>query len=176
MCISVSRHGMCFGDDWPCATKCEQCEDGKAYVKRVKKVSKVLNTSLKVRIWSFLKTTTCFFASLAAAPFIRSHRSCHGLHGVVAVFWPSVFAFVFVPVSQFFLTHSHHNFLPFWHRDNETASTTTALETSKCTQLFVNRRFNYIPKQDGCLCTNCISKAGWKLGPHPANREHTLQD
>ena len=40
--------------------------------------------------------------------------------------------------------------------------------------------FNCIPKRDGCLRTshtfNCIPKAGRKSKPHPANREHALQD
>ena len=37
MCITVSRRGKCFWDDWPCATisvtKCEK--DGKACAERV---------------------------------------------------------------------------------------------------------------------------------------------
>ena len=59
---------------------------------------------LKARIWSFLKTATCFFASLAPTPLFRSHRSRRRLHRVVAAFWLSVFTSVFTPVFQLFLT------------------------------------------------------------------------
>ena len=135
-------------------------------------------TPPKVRIWSLLKTATHFFALLAAAPLFRTHRSRHGLHGVVAAFWLSVFASVFVPVA---FSYSLSSQLSFWHRNNETASVAAVLETinlRKCTQLFVNRTFNYIPKWDGCLCTshtcNWILKAWRKLGPHPTNWEHAL--
>ena len=74
-------------------------------------------------------------------------------------------------------------FLPFWRCDNETTSVTTVLRTInllKCTHIFVNRIFYCIPKWDGCLPTshtfNCIPKGERMSKPHPANREHTLQD
>ena len=77
---------------------CEQCEkDGKVYVEKFEEVSEVLNTSPKVKMWSFLKTATHFFALQAAAPLFCAHRSCRRLHGVVAIFWFSVI--IFGPVS-----------------------------------------------------------------------------
>jgi len=98
-------------------------------------------TPPKVRIWSLLKTATRFFALLATAPLFRTHRSRHGLHGVVAAFWLSVFASVFVPVA---FSYSLSSQLSFWHHNNETASVAAVLETinlRECTQLFVNRTF-----------------------------------
>ena len=56
-------------------------------LKELEEVSEVLNTSLKVKIWLFLKTATHFFASLAAAPLFHTHQSHCGLHRVVAAFW-----------------------------------------------------------------------------------------
>ena len=84
-----------------------------------------------------------------------------------------------MPVFQLFLTHSHHNFLPFWRRENETASTATVLKTinlHKCTQLFVSRNL-ILNGTDVCAQANlnCIHKVWKKLGPHPANWEHALQ-
>ena len=58
----------------------------KCTLKEFEEVSKVSNTSPKTRIWSFLKMNTRFFASLAAVPFVRAHRSHHRLHRAVAAF------------------------------------------------------------------------------------------
>ena len=113
----------------------------KCTLKEFEEVSEVSNTSPKA-IWSFLKTATRFFASLAAAPLFFTHQFRRGLHGVVAAFW---LCFRFRFRSSLFLTRFHYSFLPFWRRrDNETASAATALKTinlRKCTQLFVNRTF-----------------------------------
>ena len=58
--------------------------------------------------------------------------------------------------------------------------TLVPINLPKCTQLFVNRIFNCIPKRDRCLLTshslNCIPKVGRKSRPHPANGEYALQD
>ena len=72
----------------------------KCTLKEFEEMSKISNTSLKVRIWSFLKTATCFFASLATAPLFHTHQS----RRVVAAFWLSVLASVFAPDFQLFLT------------------------------------------------------------------------
>ena len=122
----------------------------KGTLKEFKEMSEISNTSLKARIWSFLKIATCFFASLATAPLFHTHRS----RRVVAAFWLSVLASVFAPDFQLFLTHSHHHFLPFWHSNNETASTTETITLCERTQFFVNRTFNCIPKRDRCLLTS----------------------
>ena len=65
MHITVSKCGTCFWDNQPCATK---CEDGKAYVERVRGSERGFKHLTEAKIWSFLKTAMCFFASLAAAP------------------------------------------------------------------------------------------------------------
>ena len=93
--------------------------------------------------FSWWGTATRFFASLAAAPSFLLIDFAVDFHGVVAAFWLFVFAFVFAPVFQLFLTHSHRTFLPFWRWDSETTSAATALETinlCECTQLFANCR------------------------------------
>ena len=161
--VGVAR---AFGTIGPCATKYEQCEDSKTW--------EVLSTSLKARIWSFLKTATCFFASLAPTPLFRSHRSCRRLHRVVAAFWLSVFTSVFTPVFQLFqlfltlITIFCHLTSQQWDCKH-----TTALETinlHNCTQRFVNRTFNCILKQDRCLHTNYISKRGRSWGHTPPTK------
>ena len=120
----------------------------KCTLKEFEKVSKALNyliprpvwkTGLETRLGPFV-----FFASLPAVLLSCTHWSCHGLHRVVATFWLAVFAFIFAPVSQLFLLHSHYSFLPFWHCNNETTSAATALgmiNLRKCKQHFVNRMF-----------------------------------
>ena len=100
----------------------------KRTLKEFKEVSEVSSTSLNGRIQDVLtalspmkKSKTCsffngawqiygygcfsrqpcaFFASLAAAPLSHTHRSHHGLHGVVATFRLSVFASVFKSPSS----------------------------------------------------------------------------
>ena len=57
-------------------------------------------------------------------------------------------------------------FLPFWRRDNETASTASSLRTINLRKFTQTGYFNCIPKQDGCLRTshtfNCIPEA-WQI-------------
>ena len=65
MHITVSKCGTCFWDNRPCATK---CEDRKAYVERVRGSERGFKHFTEAKIWLFLKTAMCFFASLAAAP------------------------------------------------------------------------------------------------------------
>ena len=91
------------------------CGMAKRTLKEFEEVSEVSNTSLKVRIWSFLKMATCFFALLAAAPLFYTSISPQTSRGGggVAAFWLSVFVSVFAPVFQLFRIRSHHNFLPF---------------------------------------------------------------
>ena len=63
----------------------------------------------KARIWQFLKMATHFFASLVTDPLFVLINLAADFRG----HFGSVFTSVFVPVFQFFLTPSHHNFLPF---------------------------------------------------------------
>ena len=114
----------------------------------------------------FSRRPHTLFTSQGAAALSRTHRSRSRLHGVVAAFVLSVFSSVFAPGSKLFLAPI--TILLFCRRNNEAASTTTALNTiklCKCTQLFVNRIF-CIPKWDGCLRTshtfNCIPEA-WQI-------------
>ena len=85
----------------------------------------------------------------------RTHHSRHWLHGIVATF---MLCLLFRFCAS--LAHSsslHSQFLPFWRRDNKTASAAT---------------FNCIPKLDRCLPTShtfsCIPKAWQKSNPQPA--------
>ena len=143
--ITVSSHGTCFWDGWPCATKCEI--NGKAYVERVSGKSKVLKISRNVRIsrWPF-------FALLAAAHSysLILPRSSRGSSYILALCLHFRFR-----VSSFLLTLITV-FLPFWLRDNETASTATALgmiNLPKCNTTFCRQDlFNCIPKRaDVCI-------------------------
>ena len=145
-CGLVSRRGrgMCMGLS---STKCEKCEEGKAYVLRWKSfedVSAVSNRTERARIWSFLKTTTRFIGfarrccSLSYSSFsTRTSRRCGCIYALCLLFRfrARILALSSSLPSQFLL---------FWRRDNETASAASALRTinlGKCTQLFVNRIF-----------------------------------
>ena len=119
-----------------CAMKCEKCE------KEGKRMRVRFRTTRNAKIWSFIKMTTRFICftrrccSLSYSSFlIRTSRR-----------WGCIYTLSFPPFlrrapSSFFLSSQ---LLPFWRRDNETASAATALRTinlHKCTQLFVNRMF-----------------------------------
>ena len=102
------------------------------------------------------------FASLGAAVLSRTHRSRSWLHGVEAAF--TLCLLLCFHARLLALSSSlPSQLLPFWHRDNETTSTATALRTinlCKCIQLFVNRMFNCIPEWQIAFLsvTNCIPK------------------
>ena len=85
MYITVSRRGMCFWDDQPCATRGE--EDSKVYVERVPGSEHGFQHLTERKDMIVL----CF---TAAAPSYSS--SCRGLH---TAFWIFVFVSVFVSVS-----------------------------------------------------------------------------
>ena len=75
-----------------------------------------------------------------------------------------------------FLLASNHNFLAFWRRNIETASTATALEMinlHKCIQLFVNRTFNCISKPDDVCGQIAFLKHDGSWGHTPLT-ENTL--
>ena len=108
-------------------------------------------------------TFFCFCSSLSYS-WISTSR---GSGCILALCFASVFA----PVFKLFLTLT----------TNFDIATMRLLPPLQCWKRltyrsFVNRTSNCIPKWEGCLRTNCIAKAGRKLGAHPANREHTLQD
>ena len=64
-------------DGRPCATKCEQCEYGKAYVEGVRGFEHLTEGEHVV-------VSLCF---PTAALLFRSHRFRRALHRVVAAFW-----------------------------------------------------------------------------------------
>ena len=111
-------------------------------IERVENVS-VFWTAQNAKIWSlrygrFSRWPCALFASLGTAAFSRTHCSRCRLHGIVAAFTLCLL-FRFAPGSYSFLPCSHHNFLPFWRRDNETATAATVLRMinlRNCTQLF----------------------------------------
>ena len=140
MYITISRCGTCFGMVGHVQQSVSSVRMVKSTLKEFKEVSKVSNTAPKVRIWSFLKTAMHFFVSLAAATLFRTHRFRHRLHGVVVAFWLSVFASVFVPVFQLFLTCSHHNF-------HITTMSCYSAENDKLSEVYIIFANNYcIPK------------------------------
>ena len=109
--LTVSRRDTCFWDGRPCVSSVRKI--AKRTLKGFKEVSEVLNTQPVA--WQThgrfsRRSSAAFFASFAAAPLSRIHRSRHGLHGVVTAFRLFVFASVFVPVSYLFafFTISRH--------------------------------------------------------------------
>jgi len=129
------------------------------YIERVRECERVFEPH---RIWLFLKKTTSLgprplpptpdggmgtrldghmllLSLLGSAALSRTHRSRCGLHGAVAAFTLCLLFRLCARLLALF-PHSHPSqFLPFWHCDNETASTATALRTinlHKCTQFF----------------------------------------
>ena len=136
MCITVSRHGTCFWDGWPCATKCEK--NGKMYVERIPGSDQGF---VRTRIWSFLRWP--FFASLAVALSYSSisPQTSQSSGYILALCLCFHFHVISVLASCFFLALFT---VYFWCCNNETTSPTTALGTINlrmCTQLFVNRIF-----------------------------------
>ena len=135
-------HGTCFHCfgtvGYPCAAKCEQCEEGKVYVlhwKSFEDVSVVVNHTEREDM--VLKMTIRF---TCAAALSRTHRSWCWLHGALWLHLRFLYSCTF---SRQALPHSHHNFLPFWRCDNETASTASALRMTK-----LHKCAQFICKQD----------------------------
>jgi len=123
-----------------CAAKCEKCEkEGKAYALRWKssRMRARFRTAQNAKIWSFLKTTMrfiCFARRCCSLSYLsfstRTFTLC-----LLLRFRARLLALSSSLPSQL---------LPFWHRDNETASAATVLRTinlRKCIQFFVNRMF-----------------------------------
>lgn len=109
--LTVSRCDTCFWDSRLCVSSVRKM--AKRTLKGFKEVSKVLNTQPVA--WQThgrfsRRSSAAFFASLAAAPLSRIHRSRHGLYGVVTTFRLFVFVSVFAPVSYLFtfFTISRH--------------------------------------------------------------------
>ena len=111
------------------------------YIERVWECERVFKPHRTRRYGCFSRRPYALFASLGVAALSCTHRSRCGLQGFGAAFTLSS------SFSRQALAHSSSlpsQLLPFWRRDNETASATTALRTinlRKCTQLFVNRMF-----------------------------------
>ena len=138
------------------------------YIERVWGCECVFELHRTRRYSQFSRRPRTLFASLGAAALSRTHRSRCRLHGGEAAFTLCLllcFCTGLLALSSLLPSQ----LLPFLRRDNETASAPITLEKinlRKCTQLFVNRIFNCIPKRDGCLHTshtfNCISEA-WQI-------------
>ena len=140
----ISRSGTCFWDGQLCM--CNEvwkvCE-GKAYALSWKSLRMWarFRTAQNAKIWSFLKTTTRFIC------FVR--RCCSFSYSSFSTRtsrrWGCMYAPPFSHQDPIALSSSlPSQLLPFWSRDDETASAATALRTinlRKCTQLFVNRMF-----------------------------------
>ena len=123
-----------------CATKCERCEkEGKAYV-LVWECECVFEPHRTQGYGSFGKTTTCFSCFA---------RGCCSLSYSSLSTWTSrccccIYALSSFPFCARLQALSSLLPPPFWHCDNEIASTATALRAinlRKCTQRFVNRIF-----------------------------------
>ena len=121
------------------------------------------------RMWSILKTNMCFlcFARHCSSPIV--------LNRVVAAFTLSVFTRQ--SLSSFFLTCVTVFDIATMSETTSAASALEMIILCNYTQRFVNRSFNCIPKQDGCLCTNhtfnCILKRD-RNWDHTPPTENTL--
>ena len=94
-CKSVHSEKILW-DDLPCATKFEQCEkNGKAYVERIRGSEQGFEYLIKHKDSWYGHGFLCF----ASHCFSHAHRPHCEHHKVVAVFWLSWFASVFVPCS-----------------------------------------------------------------------------
>ena len=142
MCIA-SFPGSCGTRLLACATKYKKFEkESKAYVFRWKSSQDREHVFGPHRTWGYGRLSRqphALFASLGAAALSRTHRSRCGLQccGCIYALLLSSLPFLRQAPSSPLLPSQ---FLPFWRRDNETASAATVLGT-KCTQLFVNRMF-----------------------------------
>ena len=171
VCITVSSHGTCFWERWPCATKYEKWEGWQSIRWKSSRMWPRFWTALNVSIWSFLKTVVHFLC-FASCCYSLLYSSLSTQTSRVVAFTLFVFVSIFTPVSHLFLPRSRHKFCHFNVATMRPASATTAENdvTFVCS----------IPKRDRCLHTghafNCIPKVGQKLGSHPANRERPLQD
>ena len=92
-----------------CTTKCEKCEkEGKAS----SRMWAHLRTAQNTKIWSFLKTTTCFICfARCCCSLSYSSFSMQTLQRWGCIY--SVFSSVFVSGSYLTLLRSHHNFCHF---------------------------------------------------------------
>ena len=107
-CGLVSRRGTCF---WDCRST--HVQQSVKSVRMTKRTYTIYGTTLKEfrgceRSFaphrmrgngSFSRQPGTLFITLGAAALSRTHRSRHGLHGVVVAFTLSVFSSVFVPGS-----------------------------------------------------------------------------
>ena len=103
VCVTVSRRGN---------NKCDEVSEGWQSIrwKSSRKWARLRTPHQTQGYDRFSKQP--LFALLALLS--HTHPSHCRLHGLVATFWFSVFAFVFSSVSYLFLPRSHHSFLPFW--------------------------------------------------------------
>ena len=88
-----------------CATKCEKCEEGKAYVhvlytlKEFRRCERGFAPHRTQGYDSFSRRPCALFAMLGTTGLSRTHRSRHELHDIVVAFTLSVFSSVFVSGS-----------------------------------------------------------------------------
>ena len=129
----------------PRTTKCEQCEDGKVYVERVRGSDRGFEHLTKgdMIVSQDGHAFLCFASRCSSLSYSSIlSRTSRGSGCILAL------CLCFSFCASLFLTRSHYSFLPFWRRHDNETSAATALETinlRKCTQVFVNRTFNCIP-------------------------------
>ena len=135
-------------------------------------------TTPNTRICHFPRWPSTFFALLAGAPIIVLDVDFMGL-------WLQLHSLFLLPFCGSLLALSSLLVSQFCNFDVATMRPLAPLQQQminlrKHTQLFVTGYFNCIRKWDGCLHTSntfsCNPKEGRKLGPHPTNQEHALQD
>ena len=141
------RCGMCF---WDCQSMHAQgvwkvWEGEQSVHTMLERVSRSEHGfKLHRRIWSFLKTTTCFicFARRCWTLLYSSFPTQTSRH--YGCIYALCLLFHFCARLQALSSSLPTQFLPFWCCDNETANAATVLRMinlRKCTQLFVNRIF-----------------------------------
>ena len=147
----ISRRGTCFWA-WSVMQSAtnEVWEEGKVYALcwEFESASAFSNCTMR-RYGHLSRRPHTLFALLGAAALSRTHCSWRGLHGVEAAFTLCLLHFRARLLALSFSLPSQ--LLPFWRRDNETASAATALRT-----------------------INLL--AFLSVTPHPSNQEHALQN
>ena len=145
--VWISRRGTCFWAGRSCMCNEQSVKSMRRKAKRThyefENVSAFSNRTGTRRYGRLSRLPLALFVLLGAAALFRTNCSRCGLHGVEAAF--TLCLLLRFHTRLLALSSSlPSQLLPFWRRDNETASATTALRTinlHKCTQLFVNRMF-----------------------------------
>ena len=128
------------------------------YVERVWECEHVFEPHRTQRYGRLSRRPCTLFASLGAAALSCTHRSRRGLHSVEAAFTLCLLL-RFHPRLLALSSSLPSQLLPFWRRDNETASAITALGTIKLLCIPERDKLRFWAWQIAFLSvTNCVSE------------------